>query len=110
MAIGAGGSCPAITSSASTAPRAAPSRDFRGVTAPTRVSITARTAASGVRRAMRCALESSIIADMIRMTGGFDDSQKITEKPLNLRGLKCPLPALRARKALGGLAPGDVLI
>jgi tRNA 2-thiouridine synthesizing protein A len=28
---------------------------------------------------------------------------------LNLRGLKCPLPALKVRKALKGLAPGDLL-
>jgi tRNA 2-thiouridine synthesizing protein A len=34
----------------------------------------------------------------------------MTEKTINLRGLKCPLPALRARKALAGLKPGDVLI
>ena len=34
----------------------------------------------------------------------------MTEKTINLRGLKCPLPALRARKALTGLAAGDVLI
>jgi tRNA 2-thiouridine synthesizing protein A len=27
-----------------------------------------------------------------------------------LRGLKCPLPALRARKALTGLKAGDMLI
>ena len=27
----------------------------------------------------------------------------MAEKTLNLRGLKCPLPALRARKALTGL-------
>ena len=29
---------------------------------------------------------------------------------LNLRGLKCPLPALKTRKALRGLAAGDVLV
>ncbi len=34
----------------------------------------------------------------------------MTENTLNLRGLKCPLPALRTRKALGGLRPGDILI
>ena len=34
----------------------------------------------------------------------------MSEKTINLRGLKCPLPALRARKALGGLASGDLLI
>jgi TusA-related sulfurtransferase len=30
-------------------------------------------------------------------------------RPLDLRGLKCPLPALRTRKALAGLAPGERL-
>lgn len=34
----------------------------------------------------------------------------MAEKSLNLRGLKCPLPALRARKALVGMASGDILI
>lgn len=34
----------------------------------------------------------------------------MAEKILNLRGLKCPLPALRARKALGALQAGDLLI
>ena len=34
----------------------------------------------------------------------------MTEKTLNLRGLKCPLPALRTRKALGGMQSGDTLI
>ncbi len=32
------------------------------------------------------------------------------EKTINLRGLKCPLPTLRARKALSGLKAGDLLI
>ena len=34
----------------------------------------------------------------------------MAEKTINLRGLKCPLPALRARKALAGLTAGDLLI
>jgi len=34
----------------------------------------------------------------------------MAEKTLNLRGLKCPLPALRTRKALGAMAPGEILI
>lgn len=34
----------------------------------------------------------------------------MTEKTLNLRGLKCPLPTLRTKKALGGMQPGDILI
>ena len=47
---------------------------------------------------------------MIRTIGGFDDSQTMAEKTLNLRGLKCPLPALRARKALSKMPAGDVLV
>ena len=38
------------------------------------------------------------------------DKGKMTEKTLNLRGLKCPLPTLRVRKALIGLAAGDLLV
>lgn len=34
----------------------------------------------------------------------------MTETTLNLRGLKCPLPALRAKKALSKAAAGDVLV
>ena len=34
----------------------------------------------------------------------------MTETHLNLRGLKCPLPALKTRKALAGLAAGDVIV
>ena len=33
----------------------------------------------------------------------------MAEKTLNLRGLKCPLPALRTKKALTGMAAGDLL-
>jgi tRNA 2-thiouridine synthesizing protein A len=32
------------------------------------------------------------------------------EKLVNLRGLKCPLPALRTRKVLQGMAVGDVIV
>ncbi len=34
----------------------------------------------------------------------------MTEKLFDLRGLKCPLPVLRTRKALAGSAAGDILI
>ena len=34
----------------------------------------------------------------------------MSETTLNLRGLKCPLPALRVRKALSKLATGDIVI
>jgi tRNA 2-thiouridine synthesizing protein A len=34
----------------------------------------------------------------------------MTETTLNLRGLKCPLPALRTRKALSGLPADDILV
>jgi tRNA 2-thiouridine synthesizing protein A len=59
-------------------------------------------------------LESGIIADMIRIKSPFDDyhakTVKVAEKTLNLRGLKCPLPALRTRKALSAMASGDIVI
>lgn len=34
----------------------------------------------------------------------------MTETLLNLRGLKCPLPALKVRKALSRLPAGDEII
>jgi len=34
----------------------------------------------------------------------------MADTTINLRGLKCPLPALRARKALSRLPTGDVLV
>jgi tRNA 2-thiouridine synthesizing protein A len=34
----------------------------------------------------------------------------MAETVLNLRGLRCPLPALKTRKVLKGLAPGDRLV
>jgi tRNA 2-thiouridine synthesizing protein A len=34
----------------------------------------------------------------------------MSEKTVSLRGLKCPLPALRARKLLAALASGDLLV
>ena len=34
----------------------------------------------------------------------------MAETTLNLRGLKCPLPALKARKALGKLSADDILV
>jgi tRNA 2-thiouridine synthesizing protein A len=37
-------------------------------------------------------------------------ARAMAEKILDLRGLKCPLPALRARKVLSGLAAGDLLV
>ena len=34
----------------------------------------------------------------------------MTEKTFDLRGLKCPLPVLRTRKALAGMRAGDILV
>ena len=34
----------------------------------------------------------------------------MADKTINLRGLKCPLPALRTRKALTTMAKGDMLV
>jgi tRNA 2-thiouridine synthesizing protein A len=47
---------------------------------------------------------------MIRTFGVLDDPQAMADTILNLRGLKCPLPALRTRKALRGLQSGDILV
>jgi tRNA 2-thiouridine synthesizing protein A len=35
---------------------------------------------------------------------------RMTETTLDLRGLRCPLPALKTRRALSGLASGDRLV
>lgn len=32
------------------------------------------------------------------------------QKVIDLRGLKCPLPALRTRKVLRGMAAGEVIV
>jgi tRNA 2-thiouridine synthesizing protein A len=34
----------------------------------------------------------------------------MSEKTVSLRGLKCPLPALRTRKLLRGLSAGEVVV
>jgi tRNA 2-thiouridine synthesizing protein A len=34
----------------------------------------------------------------------------MSERRLDLRGLKCPLPAMRVRKALSSLKSGDVIV
>jgi tRNA 2-thiouridine synthesizing protein A len=34
----------------------------------------------------------------------------MAEKTINLRGLKCPLPALRTKKALSSLPADDILV
>ncbi len=34
----------------------------------------------------------------------------MSEKTMNLRGLKCPLPALRVRKMLSSLNSGDLIV
>jgi tRNA 2-thiouridine synthesizing protein A len=39
-----------------------------------------------------------------------DGTTRMAETTMNLRGLKCPLPALRTKKALSALKPGDLLI
>ncbi len=39
----------------------------------------------------------------------MNDSRETAESELDVRGLICPLPVLRARKALMALQPGDTL-
>jgi tRNA 2-thiouridine synthesizing protein A len=40
---------------------------------------------------------------------GFAMDKVMTETRLDLTGLRCPLPALKTRKALKALSPGDRL-
>ncbi len=44
------------------------------------------------------------------MDDALSGKNEMAEKTLNLRGLKCPLPTLRVRKALTALKPGDLLV
>ena len=48
--------------------------------------------------------------DEFRLRRLSRQDSKVAEKILNLRGLKCPLPALRTRKVLGAMQSGDILI
>jgi tRNA 2-thiouridine synthesizing protein A len=44
------------------------------------------------------------------MAGSIAWSYEMTEKTVNLRGLKCPLPALRTKKVLKGMVAGEVIL
>lgn len=37
-------------------------------------------------------------------------ARKPEPEPVNMRGLKCPLPVLKARKLLSKMAPGEELV
>ena len=39
-----------------------------------------------------------------------DKGSQVAEKTVNMRGLKCPLPALKTRKLLASMPSGDILI
>jgi tRNA 2-thiouridine synthesizing protein A len=43
------------------------------------------------------------------MSASFAKYGRMTTTKLDLTGLKCPLPALKTRKALKTIAPGDLL-
>jgi tRNA 2-thiouridine synthesizing protein A len=45
----------------------------------------------------------------LTISGCFAMFARMTTTKLDLSGLKCPLPALKTRKALKPLKPGDVL-
>jgi tRNA 2-thiouridine synthesizing protein A len=38
------------------------------------------------------------------------EAPKVKETTVNMRGLKCPLPALKTRKRLAKMAAGEVLV
>jgi tRNA 2-thiouridine synthesizing protein A len=52
----------------------------------------------------------SLLYRHARRNLGNGRGEAMAEKIINLRGLKCPLPAVRARTALSGLKAGDLLI
>jgi tRNA 2-thiouridine synthesizing protein A len=55
--------------------------------------------------------ESGISTERPGKTGVYgEQGYPVSEKIMNLRGLKCPLPALRLRKALSGLKSGDLIV
>jgi tRNA 2-thiouridine synthesizing protein A len=45
----------------------------------------------------------------VRASEDWIDTVAATLRQLDLRGLKCPLPVLRTRKAMSSVAPGDTL-
>jgi tRNA 2-thiouridine synthesizing protein A len=47
---------------------------------------------------------------MIMISLDFCDPHWMAEKTFDLRGLKCPLPVLRTRKALAAMRAGDILV
>jgi tRNA 2-thiouridine synthesizing protein A len=50
------------------------------------------------------------LPDLRRAVPRERERPSMAETTVNLRGLKCPLPALRTRKALRAMASGDLLI
>ena len=44
-----------------------------------------------------------------RIMGGLGEERMRIDLELDARGLSCPLPILRMKKALSGLAPGQLL-
>jgi molybdenum cofactor guanylyltransferase len=63
-----------------------------------------------LREDLRRALTQEGIRKVDEWVSRYPDSRTMAERILDLGGLKCPLPALYTRKALAGLAPGDVLL
>src|SRR5262249_83006 len=119
-ASGARGARTALTSPAGTLPTAAATAMLRGATGLTSASMRASTSTSGVSLAIRCGASLfeficnllSRLHSHVTWEPGYVPAERghMTEQTINLRGLKCPLPPMRARKALSGLKSGDLLI
>jgi tRNA 2-thiouridine synthesizing protein A len=54
-------------------------------------------------------LETARMARMLKFSAHQMENALDIDKELDVRGLNCPLPILRAKKALGDLSPGQVL-
>ena len=56
-------------------------------------------------------VEGASVGPMLKFThfGESETMQQAFDRELDVRGLNCPLPILRAKKALGDLSAGQVL-
>src|SRR5438270_9334670 len=110
----AGTGAATVTSSARMRFCACRSSTVRGATGVASAAMRARTSARALRREMRWRAGVTSIGLVLpnRLHRGQATSYRgaMAQTVLDLRGLKCPLPALKARKALAKLSPGDTLV
>ncbi|WP_342669603.1 sulfurtransferase TusA family protein [Azospirillum thiophilum] len=60
-------------------------------------------------RLVRWRLETALSYQPVTTTGRSASIPAMSDHPLDTKGLQCPLPVLRARKAMKAIAVGDTL-